>query len=528
MENSESNSPEKKLAEWRQALPQILAVCVKNMLLLVFGMSLGFPTIIIPALSASDTEEEITLGPNSISWIGSINLICVPLGCIMSGFITHSIGRKRTMQIVNIPFLMAWLLFYFSTEDWQIFLASCMTGLSGGLLEAPVLTYVAEITQPHLRGILSTTSTMTVVLGILSQFILGTFFRWRTVTLVNCAVPMISFTSLMFIPETPTWLITKNRLEESKKSIAWLRGWTTIVNVENEFQELHKQITATNNDIHTQNTIDKMLQSMRLFGKRNFIRPYLLIILGFFLCHFNGNTPLQAYAIKIFKVLRAPISEYYSTVLMGVAQLLGCILSVSLISFFGKRVINFISLFGSGFCFLVVGTYAFINDIHRLDEKSEFNSINNALASEDSYQWMPVIFLVSSAFFTYFAIKILPWILIGELYSNDIRATASGLSAGIGYIIGFLANKLFLEMVATFTLPGVFWFYGSVGILGTIVLYFALPETEGKSLFEITEHFAGRSKLRKSVRRKKELSGNINPSYELEEKNGKLDISSRL
>lgn len=62
----------------------------------------------------------------------------MPIGCLLSGSITQPVGRKRAMQLVNIPFLCAWLLFHFSTEVWQVFLALCLTGLSGGLLEAPV------------------------------------------------------------------------------------------------------------------------------------------------------------------------------------------------------------------------------------------------------------------------------------------------------------------------------------------------------------------------------------------------------
>lgn len=46
-------------------------------------------------------------------------------------------------------------------------------------------------------------------------------------------------------------------------------------------------------------------------------------------------------------------------------------------------------------------------------------------------------------------------------------------------------------MLATMTLPGTFCFYSSVSLLGCIILYFALPETEGRTLFEIEEHFSG-------------------------------------
>lgn len=40
------------------------------MLLIEFGMGLGFPTILIPALSRIDPNEKILLGTEAISWIG--------------------------------------------------------------------------------------------------------------------------------------------------------------------------------------------------------------------------------------------------------------------------------------------------------------------------------------------------------------------------------------------------------------------------------------------------------------------------
>lgn len=46
-------------------------------------------------------------------------------------------------------------------------------------------------------------------------------------------------------------------------------------------------------------------------------------------------------------------------------------------------------------------------------------------------------------------------------------------------------------MLATLTLPGTFFFYSGVAFVGATVLYFVLPETEGRSLIEIEEHFSG-------------------------------------
>lgn len=80
-----------------------------------------------------------------VSSAGSIAYICEPLGSVVSGWISEPLGRKHAMLVVNIPHLIAWLLLYYSTTLWEIFLANILLGLGVGLMEAPIITYVGEI-----------------------------------------------------------------------------------------------------------------------------------------------------------------------------------------------------------------------------------------------------------------------------------------------------------------------------------------------------------------------------------------------
>lgn len=75
---------------------------------------------------------------------GSLNLLCVPLGCLFSGYLTQPLGRKRSMQLVNLPFMAAWMLFHYANQPWHVFVALALTGVSGGLLEAPVRRHNLE------------------------------------------------------------------------------------------------------------------------------------------------------------------------------------------------------------------------------------------------------------------------------------------------------------------------------------------------------------------------------------------------
>lgn len=93
----------------------------------------------------NNPNETVQLTAVQASWLGSIGYIMEPLGSILSGWISEPLGRKRAMMIVNIPHLFAWLLLYYSTTLWEIFLANILLGLGVGVMEAPIITYVGEI-----------------------------------------------------------------------------------------------------------------------------------------------------------------------------------------------------------------------------------------------------------------------------------------------------------------------------------------------------------------------------------------------
>lgn len=70
--------------------------------------------------------------------IGSINLLCLPLGCFLSGMLCEPFGKRRAMQIVSIPMFMAWMLFHFASHVNHLYAGLALAGFGGGLMEAPV------------------------------------------------------------------------------------------------------------------------------------------------------------------------------------------------------------------------------------------------------------------------------------------------------------------------------------------------------------------------------------------------------
>ncbi|XP_049884894.1 facilitated trehalose transporter Tret1 [Pectinophora gossypiella] len=521
--------------DFRTALPQFLAVSVKNFLLLGYGMTLGFPTILIPAVKSPKDGEILHLENSEISWISSINLIVVPVGCALSGAVTSPMGRRRAMQMVNLPFLVAWLLFHFSQTTGHLYGALFLTGLAGGLLEAPVLTYVAEITQPHLRGALSATSSMCIIIGVFTQFLLGLFLYWRTVALVNISFTVLSVISLCFIPESPHWLVSRKRFDEAKMSLEWLRGWKQSGAVDKELTDIKALYQNTNGGKEKAEIVvdEKWWAKLSCYLEKSFLRPFFLVSYSFFVGHFSGMTTLQTYAVSIFQMLEAPIDKYYATLILGLLQILGSATCVLLVHYTGKRPLTFFSTAGAGVCCLLVASYdAYIRNYAVTQDLPAVNVSNNIQAASDynmpqhnPHAWIPTTLLMLLALLTHTGIRLLPWILIGEVFSARTRSGGAGLAGAVGYIFGFLTNKMYISMVDSLHIVGTYGFYSAICFSGCVVFYFILPETEGKKLNDIENHFAGLKRLTNEVYRSqrrpalemakmREIKGNVNLSFE--------------
>ncbi|KAK5646752.1 hypothetical protein RI129_005216 [Pyrocoelia pectoralis] len=473
-------------------------------MVLANGMVAGYPTVLIPSLYKENFNSGSPITEDQISWIGSIGFICSLFGCLLSGIITHPIGRSRAIRLAS-PFLfVAWLLFLFANEIWHIYLALCLCGLTSSLVEAPIIAYKAEVSQPHLRGMLSATTSLSCVLGVLIQFLLGTFLYWRTVAVISSVFPLITFVLLFFIPESPHWLIMRNKREDAHRSLAWLRGWTSLNDVEEEFLRLcvkcdteeHPKVSSSSEDVERVTNERTWNVTLKMYTEKRFLWPLSLVFFIFFLSHFNGSCTLQTYAVSIFATMKAPMDEFYATVILGITEVVGCFLSLFVVKYFGKRIMGIATLSAVGICDIAVGAYAFLINVQYLKWSED------ALSSTTSqYAWIPLCLLLLLSLVAHSGIRVLPWILLGEVFPHETRAAGCGIGSASYYLFIFFSNKLFIIMVNAMTIFGVYELYAAISFVGALLMYFALPETEGKDLDEVIDHFSEISRLDNKVKR---------------------------
>lgn len=482
----------------RIALSQTMAIMVKNLIMISFGLSIGFRTVLIGGILHDETEEFQGVGESELSWLGSIPLLALLVGCIGTGFATQPIGRKRSMQFVTIPYVSCWVGYYFSTKIWHLYIVLLTMGFFSGLVEGPFNTYVSEVTQPHLRGVLSISGSMSVMLGSFLQFLLGTFFKWRICALISSAFPLVTFFLFFLVPESPYWLVSNNKLVEARKSLAWLRGWTKVENVELEIESIIKHY-AEEKDLQTR-LQSSLKEYFAPFLKKSFIYPFLLVSFAFMISSFTGASTLQTYAFSIFGTMKLPINSYYATLCLGSVQLLGSMISIFLIRFLGKRRLFFISISCICTCNMIIAIYSHFSGALQISLTKDGDVSKNLDVSH--YKWVPLTFLILLSFMNNCGVHALPYILMSEVYSYKTRSVGCGLSSAVSSLLSFVANNLFLRVISIISIPSMYTLHCAVGILGFLVLYFYLPETEGKSLEAISDHFAQKVKLDNKVQKK--------------------------
>lgn len=103
------------------------------------------------------------------------------------------------MMIVNVPNAIAWFMMYNASSVVEIFIANALLGFGLGLMEAPIMTYVGEICEPSLRGVLITYTNLGTSMGVSLVYLLNTVLAWRMVGLICMFVPITTLVALYFV-----------------------------------------------------------------------------------------------------------------------------------------------------------------------------------------------------------------------------------------------------------------------------------------------------------------------------------------
>lgn len=396
------------------------------------------------------------------------------LACMLSGLIIEKFGRKTIFQVMSVPFVVGWMILYFSMNIYVLMLGRIVTGFCAGILSTPVPVYISEITQPTYRGLFTATQGLAVSAGILLPHALGIYMKWEFVAIVCALVPLFGYILIEMVPESPAWLVDHGQMDKAAKAFTWFRG--QYLDSKYEFEKLveGQKLAKLQNDSISLHNILMMGQS------KSFYKPLLILLVYSITVHGAGTNVIAFYTVQILKSsIGRNVDEYVGTIILDVTRLVAALLSCILITNVGRRSLTAIS--GIATAITLFGLSAYLYCVEIYDGLANFYEIPLTLYT------LYVLFLT---------IGLSPLILTltGELFPLRYRGMGSALVTFSSFICYFITVKITPELFETFGQQVVFLVFGMCCLIGTVIVITFLPETRNKTLQEIEESYTRKKK----------------------------------
>lgn len=416
--------------------------------------------------SPTGTILETKLGESNWSWIGALMALGAATVVLPIGYLIDKFGRKLTMLGLVLPFTAGWALIAWAEDSIAMYMVGrFLTGMMGGAFSLTAPVYTSEIAEKEIRGTLGSYFQLMVTVGILFVYVLGREVDAFVLSLVCGIVPLVFGVIFFFMPETPLYHLQKREHDKAKASLQWFRG--QHYNVDSELQDMQ----ATLDEAARQKLSIKEAFSTRA-AKRGLIIAFGLMIFQ----QLSGVNAVIFYTSKIFIAAGSTLEPAIATIIVGVIQTVATFISTLIVDRLGRRILLLISDSVMALCSLLLGVF-FI-----LDKQGEAGS---------SLGWLPLTSVC--IFIVVFSLGYgpIPWMMVGELFPPHIKGFASSLSCLLNWILAFLVTKFFSDLVTEFGEHTTFWIFCVISIIGTLFVFFIVPETKGKSLDEIQRQLGG-------------------------------------
>ncbi|CAH1985407.1 unnamed protein product [Acanthoscelides obtectus] len=453
---------------FKKIFKQLLAAVAVSWVSMIIGYSSAYTS---PA--EHSLENDFGLDKVKMSWISSFMPLGALCGGLFGGTLIEHMGRKWTILLTNVMFLVAWLTIFMAQNYVYLYIGRIITGVSVGITSLTLPVYLAETLQPEVRGSLGLLPTALGNVGILLCYLFGAFYEWKMLALIGAILAVPFLVLIWFIPETPRFLVYRGNEEESRKALQWLRGADT--DIEKEFHELKK---------NQQDADDSNESVMELFNRNNI--KLLAIVLGLmFFQQFSGINAVIFYTTRIFKESGSSLNENICTTIVGTVNFISTFIAAVLIDRFGRKVLLYISSVSMLLSLTTLGTYFY------LKIETDIDTLQ--------FGWLPLVsFMVYVLGFS-LGFGPIPWLMMGEILPARIRGPAASISTSFNWSSTFIITKTFLLIIEAIGLYYTFWMFAVI-VLGSLIFsIFCVPETRGKSLADIERQLTGGTRKVSSV-----------------------------
>ncbi|KAH7143541.1 general substrate transporter [Dactylonectria macrodidyma] len=392
------------------------------------------------------------------------------IGSLSCSYTGDLFGRRKVILFAAICTLIGEILEVSSFGLAQFIVGRVIIGLGIGQLSSIVPVWLSETSAAANRGRQVVVTGLFMCLGYtLESWIDLGFFEfkhgpvtWRPPIAIAIAFSIVLIASVYMFPESPRWLVLKNRSDLARYNISALRG------LPEDSMEVQAELAGIEHSLEeTSNTGVKLADMLKMGEDKLAYRFGLCILLQFFQ-QMSGSNLISVYATILFQTNLGMTSEM-SRILSGGAltwKFLSSFVAFFVIDRFGRRAVFIISGVGMSAC------------MTSLAITTSFDSDNKAA-------------MIAAGCFIYLYNTFVPIGFLGAnfLYCTEVaplrlRMAMSSISTANHWLWNFVV--VMITPVAVNTIGWQYYIvFAVISACIPLSVYFFFPETMGRNLEEI-------------------------------------------
>ncbi|KAL4922129.1 general substrate transporter [Aspergillus aurantiobrunneus] len=406
----------------------------------------------------------------------------MPLGAVGGALIlspcNEYFGRKWAIIISLILYTIGAALEAGSINYGMIVAARVILGFGVGLEGGTVPVYVAETVERRIRGNLVSLYQFNIALGeVLGYAIAAIFLRvpgnWRYILGSSLLFSTIMFVGMLFLPESPRFLVHKGKTLDAYKVWKRIRGIASP-EARDEFFVMTASVRQEENEVN-EGAQNKRFPWMDFFtvprARRSLLYANVMIILG----QLTGINAIMYFMSTLMSQIGFNDEDAnYMSLVGGGSLLLGTIPAIFLMESFGRRFWAIVTLPGFFMGLVLIGIS------YQFDVETELMTVEGLYLTG---------LIIYQGFFGCYAC--LTWVVPAEVYPTYLRSYGMTTSDALLFLMSFIVTYNFTAMQNAMGKTGLaLGFYGGVAAVGWVYQIFFMPETKDKTLEEIEEVFS--------------------------------------
>lgn len=440
------------------------------------GLLSGLDQSIISGASIGMRQKSgLDLSADQESWVSSLMPLGAMAGSIMMTPLNEYFGRKMSIIISCLWYTLGAGLCAGAGNYHMMYAGRFILGIGIGIEGGCVGIYISESVPPTVRGNIVSLYQFNIALGeVLGYAVAAMFYLvhggWRFMVGSSLVFSTILMVGMFFLPESPRYLVHKNRIGEAYSVWKRLRDIDDDKN-KLEFLEMKQAALQEQEARATESRMELWSDLVRIPRNRRAL-VYAVIMVG--LGQLTGVNAVMYYMSTLMaRIGFSTKNSVFMSLVGGGSLLIGTIPAILFMDRFGRRVwgLNIIGFF-IGLVLVGVG--------YLIDLKTHL------AAAEGVYLSGIILYMM---FFGSYAC--LTWVLPAESFDLRTRSMGMTICSTFLYLWSFIVTYNFTRMQNAMTYTGLtLGFYGGIAFVGFFYQILFMPETKDKTLEEIDDIFS--------------------------------------